>query len=204
MITETVRVPPNRLMTEEEFVAWCDEDTRAEFVDGKVVVMSPEALIHVEITQFLVQFLGLYLQLRPHGKLLGPGYQVRLREGLRRVPDLLYVTSDHLNRVLAKNLDGSPDMAWEIISPDSVDRDWRDKFDEYEAAGVTEYWIVDPYTCVVRLYRLGGDNKYQLVAEQDGNLRSTVLTGAWIKPDWCWQEPLPNVLDCLREVGALV
>lgn len=203
MIAEPARIPPNRLMSEEEFVAWCDEDTRAEFVDGKVVILSPEALVHVEITQFLVQFLGLHLQLRPHGKLLGPGYQARLRPGLRRVPDLLYVTSDHLSQVLATHLDGSPDMAWEIISPDSVERDRRDKLDEYRAAGVAEYWIVDPYTRTVQLYRLGADGKYQSVAEQDGKLHSSVLTGAWIKPSWFWQEPLPNVMDCLREAGAL-
>ena len=32
----TTQTPPRR-MTEEEFVSWCDEDTRAEFLDGEVI-----------------------------------------------------------------------------------------------------------------------------------------------------------------------
>ena len=38
---------PGRRMTEEEFVAWCDEDTRAEWVDGEVVVHSPTSIRHI-------------------------------------------------------------------------------------------------------------------------------------------------------------
>lgn len=203
MIADPIRVPPNRLMSEEEFVAWCDEDTRAEFVDGKVVLMSPEALVHVRITRFLVQFLGLYLEHRPHGELLGPGYQVRLRAGLRRVPDLLYVAPEHEQRIQDTILNGGPDVAWEIISPDSVDRDWREKHAEYEAAGVTEYWIIDPYTRTVHLYRLDESGRYERVPEEDGKLGSSVLPGVWFRTDWFWQRPLPKVMDCLREMGVL-
>ena len=32
-------------MTEEEFVEWCDEDIRAEYVDGKVIIMPPESAV---------------------------------------------------------------------------------------------------------------------------------------------------------------
>jgi Uma2 family endonuclease len=31
-------------MTEDEFVEWCDEDIRAEYVYGKVIIMSPESV----------------------------------------------------------------------------------------------------------------------------------------------------------------
>ncbi len=32
-------------MTEDEFVEWCDEDIRAEYVDGKVIIMTPESAV---------------------------------------------------------------------------------------------------------------------------------------------------------------
>jgi hypothetical protein len=38
--------PPRQHMTEDEFVAWCDEDVRAEWVDGEVIVMSPANRMH--------------------------------------------------------------------------------------------------------------------------------------------------------------
>lgn len=36
-----VSSPPSAKMTYEEFLAWADEDTWAEWVDGEVIYMSP-------------------------------------------------------------------------------------------------------------------------------------------------------------------
>ena len=41
-------------MTEEEFVAWCDEDVQAEWVDGEVIIMSPSSYRHVRIVELAV------------------------------------------------------------------------------------------------------------------------------------------------------
>ena len=32
-------------MTEDELVEWCDKDIRAEYVDGKVIIMTPESAV---------------------------------------------------------------------------------------------------------------------------------------------------------------
>lgn len=191
------------LMTEDEFERWCDEDTRAEFVDGKVQLMSPVSLTHNELNSFLAALLRLYLELRPGGKLLGPEYTVRLRDGLRRVPDLLYVEPEHLAQIGETILEGAPSIAWEIISPESEERDWRDKYREYEEAGVREYWIINPYVKTVWLSRLTAEGRYESVVPVDDRLASEVIPGFWLKPEWLWAKPQPKVLDCLRELGVL-
>ena len=33
-------------MTYEQFLNWMDEDTRAEWVDGQVILMSPASYVH--------------------------------------------------------------------------------------------------------------------------------------------------------------
>jgi hypothetical protein len=33
-----------------------------------------------------------------------------------------------------------------------------------------------------------------------GEVASVALLGFWIEVAWLWQEPLPNVLSCLREI----
>src|SRR5206468_2496552 len=38
------RPVPDVRMTEQQFEEWCDEDVKAEWVDGEVVLMSPENL----------------------------------------------------------------------------------------------------------------------------------------------------------------
>jgi Uma2 family endonuclease len=190
------------LMSEEEFDRWCDEDTRAEFVDGKVLLMSPVSLTHNELNGFLAALLRLYLELRPSGKLLGPEYAVRLRAGLRRVPDLLYISPEHLDRISETVFEGAPDVAWEIISPESEARDWREKYHEYEEAGVREYWIINPYVKTVWLSRLNAQGHYESVEPVDDQLASEVVPGFWLRPEWLWRQPQPKVFDCLRELGV--
>jgi Uma2 family endonuclease len=165
--------------------------------------MSPVSLLHSELNGFLTALLRFYLESGPAGRLLGPEYTVRLRAGLRRVPDLLYVQPDHLSRLGATTLEGAPDAAWEIISPDSEERDWRDKYQEYEAAGVSEYWIINPYVKTVWLYRLNAEARYESVEPSGDRLESQVIPGFWLRPAWLWSDPLPKVADCLRELGTL-
>ncbi len=190
-------------MTEEEFEAWCTDDTRAEFVDGKVIQMSPTTIHHNDIIGFLWQLLGVYLAAHPRGRVTGPEYQVRLRSGLRRVPDLLFIAAENGARIRKTILEGAPDAAWEVVSQDSVERDWREKYDEYEASGVREYWVIDPLTENVRLYYLT-ESGYEAVEPQDGRLHSKLLPGFCVKTEWFWQDPLPNLIECLRELGLFV
>jgi Uma2 family endonuclease len=37
-----------------------------------------------------------------------------------------------------------PLLIVEVVSPDSIKRDYRHKRSEYAAVGVLEYWVVDP------------------------------------------------------------
>jgi len=41
-------------------------------------------------------------------------------------------------------VDSVSNLVVEIVSPDSVERDWRMKYLEYEQAGINEYWVIDP------------------------------------------------------------
>jgi Uma2 family endonuclease len=88
----------------------------------------------------------------------------------------------------------------EIVSPDSRGRDRGDKYYEYEQGGVREYWLIDPLRKQADFYQLGEDGLYRTVsADEAGVYRSRVMEGLWIKVDWLWQEPLPELLSVLKE-----
>jgi Uma2 family endonuclease len=104
---------------------------------------------------------------------------------------------------------GAPDLVIEVVSPGSVREDRVRKFTEYEAAGVREYWLVDPrpnHRTVECFYRDDAGIFQPVEAGEDGRLYSSVLTseGArfWLHVDWLWQEPLPKVSALLGEIFA--
>jgi len=194
-------VQPDRV-TYEEFLAWADEDTLAEWVDGEIVMSSPASRPHQDVSGFLNSVLRALVEHHALGVVLPAPFQMKLaRSG--REPDLLFVASDHLHRLRATYLDGPADLAVEIVSPESVGRDRGEKFTEYEAGGVPEYWLLDPQRQWAEFYHLR-DGRYRLVwAGAEGEYRSAVLPGFWLRVEWLWQQPLPPVLDVLRELGLI-
>src|SRR5947209_20375366 len=84
-------VLPKTRMTEDEFVAWCGKEVvRAEWIDGEVVIMSPNSTEHVDLFGFLNFVLRGFVEKRDLGKVLGSELFVRLAgQKRRRLPDLL-------------------------------------------------------------------------------------------------------------------
>ena len=191
------------VMTEEEFEVWCDEDIKAEYVDGEVIVHSPVSTRHSDAVLFLAGLMRIIVQQHDLGRVLGPELQVRLRPGLRRVPDLLFVAKERADIIKTTIIESPPDLIVEIVSPDSVERDWREKYLEYQAAGVGEYWVVDLQYQQMAVYRLSEERRYQAMPAEEGVYRSQVLPGFWLRAEWLWQEPLPSELDVAREMGLL-
>jgi Uma2 family endonuclease len=205
-VRETTRpAPPKERMTYEEFLAWCDEDTWAEWVDGEVIVLTPASDKHQNLADFLTAILRIYTEARRSGVVRSAPFQMKTGPELPgREPDILFIAQEHLDRLKEMYLDGPADLVVEIVSPESMARDRGEKFYEYEKGGVREYWLIDPQRRRAEFYRLGEEGWYQLVpVDEEGVFRSGVVSGFWLKPGWLWEEPLPSVLDVLRELGVV-
>ena len=73
--------------------------------------------------------------------------------------------------------------------------------EEYQAAGVREYWIVDPINeAVVAFRRAAETGAFARIPESDGRLDSEVVPGFFLKPEWLWRKPLPKVAEVLRNL----
>lgn len=183
----------------EEFLAWAEEGTHAEWVDGQVRPMHPVSRKHQRAVCFLLHLLTNFSQLRGLGEVLMAPFQMKLANSGRE-PDLLFVASENLERLGATYLDGPADLVVEVISPDNPGRDRGEKYYEYEAAGIPAYWLIDPINERVEFYELNQAGQYELGAVVDGIYRSPTLPGFWLKPAWLWQEPLPSPLRLLAEI----
>ena len=203
--TRQERLLPKHKVTFEEFLDWLDEDTLAEWVEGEIIMASPASLPHQNIGSLLEKLLGIHVEVHDLGLVLRAPFVMKLADRPSgREPDLLFVQRDRLHLLKNTYLDGAADLVIEIISPESIGRDRGDKFVEYERAGVKEYWLIDPERKYAEFYELDESGRYRLA--QIGNdriYRSKVITGFWLCEDWLWQEPLPPVLDLLRQLKLI-
>jgi len=191
-----------RKMTYEEFLAWADEDTLAEWVDGEVVMYSPANNRHQDIAGFLESVLRSFVEVRQLGIVRSAPFQMRLADSGRE-SDLLFVATNHLDRLKETYLDGPADLVVEIVSPESAGRDRGDKFYEYARGGVSEYWLLDPEMEWAEFYQLEKGRYRVAFSGKEGRYEARVLPGLWLRVEWLWLEPLPKVLDVLRELGVI-
>ncbi|MBI3913963.1 MAG: Uma2 family endonuclease [Chloroflexi bacterium] len=191
-------------MSYEEFLEWADEDVHAEWVDGEVSIEMPPKNPHQVLVAFLLQVIGLFARVTGiRGHLLTAPFEVKLwAGGPAREPDLVFVAQEHLDRVTPERIAGAPDLIIEIVSNDSVHRDRVDKFDNYEKAGVAEYWIIDnrPNQKRAWFYQLGPDGKFrETPPDARGIYHSALLPNFWLRVEWLWNEE-PNELSALAEI----
>ena len=206
MTIETKKAPSPtlRFMSEAEFDDWCDEEVKAEYLDGEVIVMPPSSLMHDDGESSLGILIGLFVRKNKIGWSSATGMiQVRLRKGLRRCPDALFVEKSRGKIVKDTYVDGAPDLIVEVVSQDSIVRDWHEKYRDYEAAGVREYWIVDQLQQRLEVYRLGRDRRFHPIPLKEGKLYSKVLPGFWVKPEWFWEGSSFDYYDMGKENGII-
>jgi len=198
----TATAPRLPRMSFEEFLAWADEDTYAEWVDGEVVMMSPASSRHQQVVVFLGTLLNLYVQARGLGTVLIAPFLMKL-PGSAREPDILFIARDRTGAIQHTHLEGPADLVVEVVSPDSRTRDRREKLREYQGAGVREYWLIDPEREKAEFYVLGPSGEYAPAPVRHGRVESVVLADLWLDVEWLWSDPMPSPLSVLKEWGLV-
>ncbi len=201
---ELTATQTTRTMTWDEWLAWAPDSRLTEWVDGEVIEQMPISETHDAITRWLVVILQLLTKQRGVGQIRVAPSVLKLSTSARgREPDLMFISEANRARIHNTYVEGPIDAVFEIVSPESIARDRGDKFVEYEAEGITEYWLIDPLRQQIELYHLGGNGRYQLVMPTDGKLHSAAIPGFYLRPAWLWSDPLADELQILRELGVL-
>lgn len=75
-----------------------------------------------------------------------------------------------------------PHIVVEVVSPDSGDRDYVEKREEYLRAGVAEYWILDPERRRLLVLLRKGDIWAERPIAEDATYRTRLLPGLLVRP----------------------
>lgn len=135
------------------------EGERAELIDGELYAMTSPTRTHQRIVLGLYRQIANYIE-NHHGpcEVLAAPFAVNLNADDKTLvePDVMVVCDPE--KLTEKECMGAPDLIVEVVSPSSKRMDYVKKYDLYSAAGVREYWIVDPAKSMTTVYSFADDN----------------------------------------------
>jgi Uma2 family endonuclease len=135
-------VPAAYRLTVADWLAMPERRGLTEILQGDLLVRPSPTATH----QLVVG--NLYMALRQHlgerGWVFLAPLGVRFSEDTVLEPDLFVVLAEHAERLHEEYVEAPPDLVVEVLSRGSARRDLHNKRAVYAAAGVAEYWIVDP------------------------------------------------------------
>lgn len=137
---------------------------------------------------------------RIEGAVVGSRFAFKVSDRRAPEPDVAYISPDRMQHVEANYMIGGPDIAVEIVSRESRQRDYQEKRELYCQADVREYWIIDPIQRRCEFLRLR-DGQYEIASLEDNRIfRSKALPDFWLNIEWLIADSLPNTEDCLRQI----
>lgn len=176
-----------------------------EWVDGTVIKMSPIHARHNEIQSYLMTLLNTYFELKPVGRLEQAPFVMTLPTvNTSREPDIQVILNENMDAYTSTGMMGAADIVIEIVSPESVSRDYEDKFAEYQRGGVPEYWLIDPLKSEARFYQLSTDGAYTAAPLTAGVYTTQRLPGLRVNTSLLWQETLPGPVKIVAAVTAML
>ena len=195
---------PRLKMSYEEFLAWADEDTHADWIDGEVVVFMPASELHQLVVALFYELLKRYVELFDLGVVIPAPYEMRLAGIGSFEPDIVFISRAHFDRRTPERLLGPGDFVMEALSDSTATYTRNVKFAAFERGGVPEFWMVDPRPRRQPLepYRRSDDGRFvPILPDALGRYHSVVVPGFWFDPSWLLRRPLPDV-DSLLGVIA--
>ena len=136
-----------------------------EIIGGKKFMAPSASAYHSRSLTRLSTAIDYYAFTNKCGHVFNDSLDLHLPDGNVFRPDLIVVTKENAGLInWNRGIYGVPDMVVEVLSKSTGKLDIGAKKDSYEACGVKEYWIVDPFRKVVDVYLLR-DEKYYLDEE---------------------------------------
>ncbi len=148
--------------TYEDILTLGESHQRIELFDGECIMTAMPSTQHQRIATRLGIFLGLYIDKHNIGVLFSSPVDVYLSKTTVFQPDVSFLSFERSYIDDGKKLNGAPDLAVEILSESTEDRDRTFKFREYAIGGAKEYWMVSPEKKEIEVYQ-NSDRGFKLI-----------------------------------------
>lgn len=193
MITNISQLDPNGTYTYADYLKWRFEQS-VELIRGRLYDMSPAPrskhqrmamrLSGELYTKFRVGTCEVFpapFDVRLPDPEYEPGFNTKIHTVVQ--PDICVICDPA--KIDEFGCIGPPDWVIEITSPSTHKKDFNEKFDLYESAGVREYWIAVPKSAEIYAYALQNGRFEQTdVYEQNTQATSSIFPDLTIDLNW--------------------
>lgn len=162
-----------------------DETIMAEWFGGEVRVLAPLSAVQRAVRDRVSAVLASHVELNEIGLVIEAPFAVRMPEEINhaREPDVLVVTNDFAETVRADYVNShGVALVVEIADARSRHLDAVEKYDEYERAGIPEYWLIDVERRAVLAYALEGARYQRMQPDGLGVYHSRAVRGLRFAP----------------------
>ena len=181
---------------EAGFFRFAPETGFCELLDGVLILPSPAAIRHQQLTVFVTHLLDGWCHERKAGTVLTGLAVMHLATCRLFEPDVMVIRPEHGDRIGEQTVEGPADLVVEVLSESTREYDLKEKAVAYREGGVPEAWFVDE-----RDRRIVVDRADQPRSEvRAGRLAASALPGFWMDASWFWQPELPNPRRLLEEI----
>jgi Uma2 family endonuclease len=176
----------SKILTYEEWLALPEVDGVEEVVNGEIVKMPPNKVIHADIVENLADLLKSQVDRRTvQVRVSTFGLMIRLDPVTTRVPDIaVFIRSN----VVAQDgyIHSAPELVVEVLSPANTRSERAEKLRDYESLGVPEVWVVSPEAQTVEVLLLQNGQLATTTLLREGQLKPTRFPEATVEISAIW------------------
>jgi Uma2 family endonuclease len=149
-----------------------------EYRDGCLQVLPMPTALHQALAFVFANLLLAFSKGDPLSRVKLAPFRIALNDREYREPDVCFMLGEHASRRTNLFWRGA-DLVVEVISPSNRAHDTEIKPAEFAAAGIPEYWLIDPEKKSVRVLALRG-SEYAVLGEFGlGEVATSELLGGF-------------------------
>jgi Uma2 family endonuclease len=176
----------SKILTYEEWLALPEVEGVEEVVNGEIVKMPPNKVIHADIVENLADLLKLQVDRRTvQVRVSSFGLVIRRDPITTRVPDIaVFIRSNVIEQ--DGYIHSAPELLVEVLSPANTRAERAGKLKDYESLGVPEVWVVSPEAQTVEVLILKDGRLLTTSLLREGQLTPTCFPEAAVDVSAIW------------------
>jgi Uma2 family endonuclease len=152
-MTHAAQPRPVAKLTVAEFAAHPAAAGPSELVGGEIRMMAPASGAHGAVAGAIFASVNAFVEQRQLGVCFpdNTGFALPGIEKTVRSPDMAFVRGDRLpaHGLGSGFVEVAPDLIVEVLSPTETASDLEEKLRDYDTAGTTLVWVIDPVKRVI-------------------------------------------------------